>query len=38
MLASNDLVAFAAVTDLPRARVAWFTDLDGNTLSLTQFG
>jgi catechol 2,3-dioxygenase-like lactoylglutathione lyase family enzyme len=91
MLASNDLVAFAAVTDLGRARefysgrlglpvlhlddfacvldahgtmlrvtftryegmgqdddgvwtapsgdrLAWFTDPDGNTLSLTQFG
>jgi hypothetical protein len=58
MLGSSHLVAFAAATDLHRARaryegmdqdsdgvwtapggdkVAWFTDPDGNVLSLTQF-
>ena len=33
MLTANDLVAFAAVTDLTRAR-----EFYGATLSLTQFG
>lgn len=37
MLESSEVVAFVGAADLARAKVAWFTDPDGNTLSLTQF-
>ena len=41
MLSNQNIMAFVATSNAAKARpfyeVAWFKDLDGNMLSLTQF-